>query len=139
MGPLQDIIYNHPAYIAIACIAWVAIAIWIVSLVGWMIQGEVDGIFGVLGIGVALVMGYFSFMPPVEVLRPFTAGAVVLTVIIFPILRNALNTRELVKIDVEAMEDAYEMLRLKPENHVIRFKLAKLLYGRGNLESALAV
>ena len=54
MGPLYDTVMSHPQWIAIACVAWIAIAVWIMSLVGWMIQGEVDVLFGVLGIGVAV-------------------------------------------------------------------------------------
>lgn len=139
MGPLHDAIYEHPQWFAIACISWIAIAIWVMSLIGWMIQGDIDPLFGLPGIAVAFILGYFSFMPPSEVLRPFTAVATILTVVIFPFLRRTLNERALLAIDVEAMENAYDMLRLKPENHMIRFKLAKLLYERGHIESGLAV
>lgn len=139
MPNLQDIIFNHPQWMAIACVSWIAIAVWVYSLIAWMVMGEIDAIFGIVGIGVAFVLGYFSFMPPTEALRPFTAVATILTVIIFPILRKSLNDRELIAIDVEAMEDAYELLRSKPENAPIRFKLAKLLYQRGHIESALAI
>ena len=69
----------------------------------------------------------------------FTAASIVITVITFPILRNTLNQRALFAIDVEAMENAYEMLRIKPDNHVQRFKLARLMYERGHVEPALAV
>jgi hypothetical protein len=136
---LRDIVFNHPQWMAIVCVAWAAIAIWVVSLVGWMIQGDVDVLFGFVGIGVAFVLGYFSFMPPVEILRPFTAAAVVGTVIVFPFLRQALNQRALVAIDIEAMENSYEMLRQKPDNHMQRFKLARLMYERGHVEPALSV
>lgn len=136
---LTEVLADHPAWLAIACVAWIAIAVWIVSLIGWMIQGDVDGLFGFAGVCVALVLGYFSFMPPTEALRPFTAIAVVGTVIVFPFLRQALNQRALLAIDIEAMENTYEMLRAKPENHLQRFKLARLMYERGHIESALAI
>ncbi|MFI5385968.1 MAG: hypothetical protein ACHQ50_07590 [Fimbriimonadales bacterium] len=139
MVPLDEIIQHHPQYLAIVIISWVAIGVWVVSLVGWMIQGEVDGVFGVIGIGAAIVLGYFSFMPPSEALRPFTPLPVILTVVMFPILRKALNDRELLLIDVDAAENAYEILRLKPENHMMRFKLARLLYERGHVVSGLAI
>ncbi|HVT12667.1 MAG TPA: zinc ribbon domain-containing protein [Fimbriimonadaceae bacterium] len=139
MGSLHNAIYEHPQWFAIACISWIAIAIWVMSLIGWMIQGDIDPLFGVAGIAAAFVLGYFSFMPPTEALRPFTAVATVLTVVIFPYLRRTLNERALLAIDVEAMENAYEMLREKPENYMMRFKLARLLYERGHIESGLAI
>ncbi len=139
MGPLHDIIYEHPQWFLVVIVSWIAISVWIVSLVNWMIMGEVDALFGFAGIGLALVFGYFSFMPPLESLRPFTALATVLTVVIFPILRKALNDRELLKIDIEAMENAYELLKLRPDNDPMRFKLAKLLYERGHIESGLGI
>ncbi|HWA83523.1 MAG TPA: zinc ribbon domain-containing protein [Fimbriimonadaceae bacterium] len=136
---LRDIVFEHPQWFAIACVSWIAIAVWVMSLIGWMIQGDIDPLFGVVGIAAAFVLGYFSFMPPTEVLRPFTAVATVLTVVIFPYLRRTLNERALLAIDVEAMENAYAMLREKPENYMARFKLARLLYERGHVESGLAV
>jgi hypothetical protein len=136
---LRDIIFNHPMWLGIACISWAAIAVWVLSLIGWMIQGEVDVLFGFIGITVAFVLGYFSLMPPLESLRPYTAISVVGTVVVFPFLRQALNQRALVALDVEAMENAYEMLRQKPDNHMQRFKLARLMYDRGHIEPALAV
>lgn len=137
--PLKEVIENHPQYLLIACVTWIAIGVWVVSMIGWMIQGDIDALFGFPAIGVAFVLGYFSFMPPVEVLRPFTAIATVLTVIVFPFLRQALNQRALVAIDIEAMENAYDMLRLKPDNHMQRFKLGRLLYDRGQVEAGMAV
>jgi hypothetical protein len=136
---LRDIVLNHPMLLGIACISWAAIAVWVVSLIGWMVQGEVDVLFGFVGIAVAFVLGYFSFMPPMEILRPYTAISVVGTVIVFPFLRQALNQRALVALDVEAMENAYEMLLQRPDNHLQRFKLARLMYDRGHVEPALAV
>lgn len=139
MVTLHDIIYDHPSWFVIAGISWIFIGIWVISLIGWMIQGEVDVLFGILGIALAFVLGYFSFMPPIEILRPFTAISVVGLVIVYPFLRKALTDREMLSIDVEAMENAYELLHLKPDNHMIRFKLGKLLFERGNIESGLAV
>jgi hypothetical protein len=139
MVSLREIVFNHPQWMAIACVAWIAVAIWIVSLIGWMIQGEVDGIFGMIGIAIALALGYFSFMPPTEALRPFTALAVVGTVVIFPPLRHALNQRALVTLDVEAMERAYEQLQRKPDNYLMLFKIGKLLYEGGHIGPGLAV
>jgi hypothetical protein len=139
MVSLRDIVFNHPQWMAIACVAWIAITVWIVSLIGWMIQGEVDALFGLVGITIAIMLGYFSFMPPTEALRPFTALAVIITVVVFPFLRQALNQRALVALDAEAMETAYEQLQRKPDNHLMRFKIGKLLYEAGHIPSGLAV
>lgn len=136
---LREVVFNHPEYLAMACFTWIAIAIWVVGLIGWMVQGDIDGLFGLAGITVGLMLGYFSIQPPVEILRPFTAIAAVLTIFVFPMLRRALNERALLSIDVEAMENAYEMLRMKPDNTMMKFKLGRLLYERGHVETGLAI
>lgn len=139
MTNLRDVVFNHPEWLAIMCLAWVAIAIWVVGLIGWMIQGEVDVLFGVLAMAVGLMLGYFSLKPPIEIMRPFTAVAAVLTIIVFPILRKALNERALLAIDVDAVENAYEVLKHKPDNDMMRFKIGRLLVERGHLDTGLAV
>ncbi|HTQ09765.1 MAG TPA: zinc ribbon domain-containing protein [Fimbriimonadaceae bacterium] len=139
MDSLHDVALNHPQFFLIAAVTWMALAVWIVSLIGWMVMGEIEGLFGTIGIGVALALGYFAIRPPTLQLQPFAAVATILTIVTYPILRKAVNDRELLLIDVEAMEDAYESLALKPENHAVRFKLAKLLYERGHVEPGMAV
>lgn len=137
--PLREVIQQHPVWLGIACMAWTAVAVWVVSLVGWMIQGEVDALFGLAGIGVGVALGYFSFNPPTESLRVFMALSIVVTAIAYPFVRAALTKRALVAIDVEAMEDAYELLRLKPDNHSLKLKIARILYERGQVQPALAI
>jgi len=139
MESLRDLVLYHPIFFLIAIVTWIAIAVWIVSLIGWMIMGEVEALFGIVGVSVAFILGYLSLNPPIQILQPFTAAATILTIIVYPILRKALNDRELLQIDVEAMEDAYETLRMRPDNQAARFKLAKLLYERGHVEAGLAV
>jgi hypothetical protein len=139
MISLREAVFTHPEYLAMCCFTWVAIAIWVVSLIGWMIQGDVDPLFGLAGITVGLMLGYFSIRPPIELVRPFTALAAVVTIVVFPMLRRALNERALLSIDIDAMENAYELLRMKPDNTMMRFKLGRLLYERGHVETGLAV
>ena len=47
--------------------------------------------------------------------------------------------RELVAIDVEQIESAYQMLAEKPDNASAMFKLAERLYHRGLVAHAIGV
>lgn len=145
---LREVVVDHPGFLGLAMLAWVGVIIWVVALIDWMIQGEVEPLVGFPGIAAAVALGYFSFNPPVGadpngsyamLVRSLFAASTLVTIVIFPFARRALNRRALAAIDVEAMEDVCERLREKPENDLLRFKLAKLLYERGQIETALAV
>ncbi len=136
---LRDIVFNHPEILGLTCIAWCAVAIWVVSLVGWMIQGEVELAFGVVGIAVAFVLAFWVMQPPLPYLRFVSFAAVVGMVVIYPSLRQALNQRQLASIDIESMMNAYHLLKQKPDNAMAKFKLARVLYDRGQVEPALSL
>ncbi len=125
--------------LAMGCFVWIPVAIWVVGLVNWMIQGEIDVVFGFIGIGIAVALGYTTLNPPNPAMAPLLAMAALVTIIAFPILRRSLNTKALVAIDVEKMEDAYEMLAMKPDNHITRFKLGKIMYEMGQFGPGMAI
>lgn len=145
---LREIVVDHPGFLGLAILAWIGVIFWVVSLIDWMIQGEVEPLVGFPGIAAAIALGYFSFNPPVGedpngryamFVRSLFAASTLVTIAIFPFARRALNRRALVAIDMETMEDVCERLREKPDNDLLKFKLAKLLYERGQIEAALAV
>ncbi len=137
MGPLAVRVFHSPLAFVSGCLVWIPVTLWIVSLVHWMIQGDVDFVWGMVGIFLSFVLGILTMTPPRPEMAPYMLLGVVLTTVLFPIFRSSLNRRALDSVDIEAIEDAYEMLRLKPDNHIVRFKFAKLLYKRGLHASAL--
>ena len=130
---LADRIAQSPELLVFACITWGFLLVWIMSLLHWTIQGEIDAPFGILGITIGLALGAIAISPPKnnEMLTPIIAVAVVSTVALYIPIRSAINRHELVAIDMDAIERAYQQLEERPNNVGARFKIAKLVYGRG--------
>lgn len=130
---------SHPLAAIAACIVWVPLAVWFVSIIGWMVAGEVEALFGVAAIGVGVGLGVVAAFPPDPALSPLIFAAVVVTTVLFPFARAAMNQRALVAIDIEQMEKFAEALRMKPDNVGAMIKLAELLYKRGFPAQAIAL
>jgi hypothetical protein len=94
----------------LGCTVWIPIAVWIVSLLNWSIVGDIDGLSGFFGICTALALGVLTFRPPVPGLEPYTFGAVLLTVILYPIVRAGMNKKQLSGLDVSGIEQGYQLL-----------------------------
>lgn len=130
---------EYPAAAISGCVVWIFIAIWVYFLVMWMIQGDVDALTGVIGIGVGISLGYFTMVPPRQELAPWFAIAAATVVFVFPVVRYALQRRELAQMDVELIEQAYANLGVRPKNAAMRFRLARTLYDRGMVHAAIAI
>ncbi len=114
-------------------------AVWVVGLIHWMIMGEIDTVNGLIGIAVGIAVGLVAIWNPDPRLTPFLVLVLIATIASAPIYLKVRNDRELVKIDVETMEDCLEALRQKPENIGARWRLAKTLFNRGFRGQALAI
>jgi hypothetical protein len=114
-------------------------AMWVVGIIHWMIMGEIDVVLGVIGIAVGVAVGLLAIFNPDPRLTPFLVLVMFATILSAPIYLKVRNDRELVRIDVETMEDCIESLRQKPENLGARWRLAKTLYNRGFRGQALAI
>lgn len=122
-----------------ACFVWIPLAVWIISLIGWMVTGDMEILYGVAGIGAGIGLGLATAFPPDKSLSPLILIAVIVTTVLFPFARAAMNRRALVAIDIEQMEKFGEALRLKPDNVGAMIKLAELLYKRGFPAQAIAL
>ena len=130
---LADRIAQQPEVLIGGCVTWAFLLVWIISLLHWTIQGEVDTAFGVVGIIVGLGLGVAVINPPAgsEYLTPVIALAVASSVALYVPIRSAISRHELVSIDMDAIDRAYAQLEERPNNVGARFKIAKLVYGRG--------
>jgi hypothetical protein len=111
----------------------------IYALLAWSIQGDIEGIYGFLGIVLCITLGFFALVPPRDEIPPIICGFSFLSVLGFPAVQAIMNKRHLAQIDLDAMERVYESLGQKPLNPALRFRLAKLLYARGLVQEAIAV
>lgn len=128
-----------PEAFCAGCLVWIPIAIWIISMVGWMITGEVETFFGILAIALGLMLGYLTSNPPVDSMAPLFFLMVVGTMVFFPFLRHAIHRRELAALDLERLEDAYRGLNQNSRNPLPAFRLAEILWDRGLPGHAIAI
>jgi hypothetical protein len=122
---------THNSAALIGCIAWLPLAVWIMSCVNWTITGDIDIATGIAGVAVAIGLGYEAINPPVPQLAPLTVVAVLVTVIMFPFVRTAMDRRQLKNIDIEHLEKAYQALGVRPDNLIAKFRIAKILFDLG--------
>ena len=128
-----DRIAAHPEIAVAGCLTWVFLIIWILSLLHWTIQGDIDTAFGFIGILLGVGLGILVLNPPKgnEFIAPLIMFAVIISVALFVPMRNVISRHELVAIDMDAIERAYHQLEERPNNVGARFKIAKLAYSRG--------
>ena len=136
---LQDRLASDPLGAACGCFVWIPIAVWIISMVHWMISGEVETLFGLITIGVAIGLGMVAVNPPGPSLSPLIFCAVCATVLFFPLARLAMNRHALASIDIEQLEKYYAALLARPDNAGALIRLAELLYIRGFPSNAIAL
>jgi len=121
------------------CLIWIPISIGTISLIGWMIQGEVDVLAGLFGIALALVIGGLALVSKDQQMAPFLFAASVSILVLFPVARAQHEKRETAKIDLELLEKAYGALGENPQNVFFRVKIAKILYDRGIRDQAVSL
>lgn len=119
--------------------AWIPIITGIYLLVGWMITDDLETVFGMIGIGVLLTIGYLCINPPTPALPRFLFPALYASYIVLPGLHYVSNRLSLKSVDVEAVESAYEVLNTRRENAGAQFRLAKALARLGHEGHALAI
>jgi hypothetical protein len=121
------------------CFTWLAVAVMVVSLINWMIMGEIDVGSGVIGISAAMVLGFLSLNPPEPMLSPILMIAALATLVLAPLTRIMMNRSALSSLEVEAIGRAYEMLATKPDNFGAKIRLARSLYNKGIQAHAIAI
>jgi hypothetical protein len=112
---------------------------WVLSLVQWMVGGDIDGLTGVVAICAGFGLGMLAMFPPLPILSPISFVVLVGTMILYPFVRSALDRRELRSVDVETLERTYETLGQRPLNPSARFRLATCLWTLGLPENAIAI
>ena len=125
--------------ILLGCTVWAPLLLWISALVGWMIANEIEVVSGVVGIAVGFALGVCCLHPPTPILQPIAYATVWLTLPLFPIVRAAMNQRELRSVDVEALERAYAALGQRPRDVLARFRVAQASWTLGMTGHAMRI
>ena len=136
---MENPFLTDPIWLVTGCLAWVPVTIWIVCLVNWMVTLEIDWPSGVLGIVVGILLGWFSLNPPAPALAPVFATAALATLVLTPLARYLMDRSQMIGIDIDVIERAYQVLGEKPTNFGGKIKLAKALHDRGVFLHAIAL
>ncbi len=125
---LGDQIRTNPYTFLAGCVSVIPVAIWVISMINWMIMGEVDGIFGTLAITVAIILGFFTIVPPRPDLGPLFLVGIVAMICMWPVLKASADLRlnHIAKLD--ELDRAYERLGLGRRDPGAIFKLAAACY-----------
>ena len=121
------------------CLIWIPLAIWAVVLVGWMVMGDIEPLFGIASLGTGLWLGLVAVKPPEPYMAPLALLAVVVTTVLYVPLSSQVRRRALARIDIEQMERVYDNLSGRSSGTLASMKLAELLYARGMVKEAVSV
>jgi len=128
---LRTTLLENPFSLLLGLFAIAPAMVWIISLINWMIMQEIDAISGILGIVIAAILCAIAIKPPTPAAGPLAFLALLTIVIMVPILRNILNKRQLIMVDVEVIDRGYEALVEKPDNFSAKLRIARALYATG--------
>lgn len=126
-----------PWVFALGCLVWIPVAVWTVSMIGWMVSGDIEVVFGVPALLVIFAMGFLTTRPPDPLVSPFLFTGVLGTVIMYPVVRRSLEGRAHRRIDLELLAGAYETLAMKPDNIGPRIRMAEIVAARGMYATAV--
>ena len=125
--------------VILGCLIWPALVVWILSLIHWMILGEIDVGSGIVGVILGFGLGYTAMKPPVPILSPISFGLVIGTIVLFPFLRASLDRHDQHTLDVDAVDKAYQLIGQRPDNPFAKFRLAQSVYRLGMIGHAVAI
>lgn len=121
---LGDQIRSNPYAFAAGCVAFIPVAVWVISMINWMIMGEIDGIFGTLSISVAIALGYFTAAPPRPELAPLFLLGILAMICLWPVIKSSADLRLNHVARLDELDRAYERLSLGKRDPGALFKLA---------------
>ena len=139
MSDLLADLGGSPLTTVIGFLAIFPVVAWVYGLIGHMVLGDVDPLFGIPGILVGLTLGVVAIAPPEPIYSPIALGVIVGLMIVFPIVKRHLDRRAMIQIEIQQIESAYRVLAKKPDHAPAKYKLAESLYSRGLVGPAVAV
>ena len=129
----------EPLHAASACLVMIPVTVWIVSMVGWMVQGDVEFLPGVLSICLAIGLAIGAMNPPVAWMGVLCFVAAVATVLAFVPIRKAISARDLRQMDDDQLRGAYEAWQRHPGNVAAVYRMATLAAQAGRYAEAVAL
>jgi hypothetical protein len=91
-----------------------------------MVNGDIDGLTGVIVIGLSIGLGMVTVAPPVPGLGVGAFLGALATTVLFPLVCRAVARKAMREIDLEQMDKLSETLRSSPGNAAALWRLAQL-------------
>jgi len=129
----------HPLSAVFACVGWIFVVAWVITIVHAMVGAEIEAWMGVVAIGIALGLGALTIDPPDPAMAPLFFAATLGTMILLPLGRSYLNRRALKQIDIDRIADCYRGLAGRPGNPSYIFPIAATLWQYGHIGPAVAI
>jgi hypothetical protein len=134
---IADLLENP--ILPIAAISIFPAALWVVTIVGWLIGEEIGTFEGTFAIGLVFGLALLAIRSSDPMISLAACVSLVISGGVFPFIRTALNRREHLMIDIGQMKSAYRQLDAKATNVGAKVQLAKMCYRRGLHSSAMAL
>ncbi len=117
----------------------VPVAIWFVSSISWMVMGDMEPIIGIPTIIIAFGLAFVAMSPPSPGMSPIAFASTLGMVIVYPVVKRQMENRESIRFEIDEIDKAYSMIKQKPDQAYLKFKLAEGLYRRGMVAQACAI
>jgi hypothetical protein len=136
---MLDQIARNPNAICFGLIMFIPLGIWFLSLMSWMISGDIEVITGIIGIFVAVMLAYLAVKPPADYFPPIIFFGMILLAVLLPVIRKSMSERELRMMEIEQLERHMTRLIERPDMTISRMEVARRLASLGFVAHALAL
>ncbi|MGI8922754.1 MAG: hypothetical protein ACR2HJ_01730 [Fimbriimonadales bacterium] len=125
--------------LGISIVMALATAAWVITIVYWMLEGEIDSIKGAIVIAVALSLLPLGIWPPFPWLTALVLLCMIVGFLFVPFARSVYGTQMHRMIDTDELEKAYAAFGRDPGNVGARFEIARVLQKNGLFAQAIAI
>jgi len=139
LAGLGPVISSNPISFLFGCLMVFPLIIWVVMLMRGMVGGEVDGITGAVGIGLALILLFAAMKPPAPWISPLIFFGMILLAILLPFIQKSLTQRELRNLELDQLEKHMSALIERPDRTMSRLEVARALMKFGLIGHAIGL
>lgn len=130
---------QNPMSAMFGCVMMIPVAIWVISILHWMISGDLDVLAGILGIGLSIFLLILGIRPPVDWLSPLIFCGMIVLAIVLPFIRKSMNDRALRLIEIETLERHLSAVVERPDRMMSRIEAAARLVQFGLVGHAVGI
>lgn len=115
------------------------VAVWIVVLLRWTIDGDLNPLVAALGVAVALGAATLVIWAPYPWVSAVVFVSIVATIVFFPFALEQVSQREMRLLDTREFEKAHQAFAANPANVAAHLAIARHLANYGMLGHAIVI